>query len=305
VKFFLTVLCVAAVAGSSSAASFTNSPDADAFVRANAPTLNYGAAGALSVSGPSATNPNSGSTNGVFDTFIRFNTAAVTNFNLLFGSNNWGISGAILQLTAQAPNNGIFNNGAGAFQIRWIAGTNWTEGTGTPGTPTMNGICYTNEPGLLNSNANMSLGTFNYSGATSGVLNFSLALPAAFANAISAGGEVAFYLTAISPGTGFVFNSRNYTPASAAWPYLKISAEPPPGITGISLSGTDVVFAATNGAAGATYFVMSSTNVALPPRQWTPVATNLLTANGNFRITATNAAPARAPGWQFYLLQTQ
>jgi hypothetical protein len=306
-KLFLTFLSSVVIAGPVHAAFFTNSPDADAFVRAaaGATNLNYGLAGALSVSGASSTNPTSGITNGVFDTFIRFSTAAVTNFNLLFGSNNWVITSATLQVTAQAPNNGIFNNGAGTFQIFWITNNNWTEGTGTPSTPTMNGICYTNEPTLLDSNSNVSLGTFSYSGATSGVLNFSLALPAAFVNAVSAGGEVGFYLTAASPGIGCVFTSRNFPTSPAAWPYLKISAVPVPGISGVNLSGTNVALSATNGAAGGTYYVLSSTNTVLPLSQWLPVATNVLAGNGNFIITVTNAMNAGTPGQQFFILQTQ
>jgi hypothetical protein len=35
------------------------------------------------------------------------------------------------------------------------------------------------------------------------------------------------------------------------------------------------------------------------------VATNVLTANGNFSITATNAVNVSAPWQQFFILQTQ
>ena len=57
----------------------------------------------------------------------------VANFNSLFGSNNWVISRARLQTTEiGTPANTIFNQGKGAFEIRWIADDNWAEGTGTP-----------------------------------------------------------------------------------------------------------------------------------------------------------------------------
>ncbi len=87
----------------------------------NAPAANYGSAGALSVSGLFATNSFSGITNGIADTFIRFNTAGiVTNFNALFGTNNWAITGAKLQVTeVGSPNNNIFDQGVGAFQVYW------------------------------------------------------------------------------------------------------------------------------------------------------------------------------------------
>jgi hypothetical protein len=292
-----------AIAISSRAAIFTNSVSVDAFVRSNAPTANYGGAGALSVSGSISTNVASGATNGIADTFIRFNTAAmVSSFNSLFGANNWVISGAKLQVTeVGTPNNAIFNQGKGAFEIRWIANDSWAEGTGTPSVPTTDGIVFTNEPALLANAA--SLGTFTNT-AASATLLFTLALPAAFVSDTRAGGEVGLFLTAIDSKTGFTFNSRIFGTASAR-PFLEISAVPRPGISGVSLSGTNVVLSATNGAAGGTYYALTSTNAALPLNQWLLVATNVLSADGNFSITATNAANTSAPWQQFFILQTQ
>jgi hypothetical protein len=300
VLFFLTFVVIAIPMR---AAIFTNSADADAFVRTNAPTANYGGAGALSVSGSSSTNVVSGLTNGIADTFIRFNTSAmVANFNTLFGTNNWVISGAKLQVTETGtPNNNIFDQGKGAFQIYWVAGDTWTEGTGTPNLPTTDGIVFTNELVLLTNTA--SLGAFTNTG-TSVTLLFPLALSPAFVSDAQAGGEVTIFLTAIDPQTGFTFNSRSFGTVSAR-PYLEISAVPRPGLTGISLSGTNVIIAATNGASGRTYYVLNSTNAALPLNKWLPVATNVLSASGNFSITATNAANAGAPWPQFFILQTQ
>lgn len=284
------------------ASVFTNTPDADAFVWAAAPGSNYGGAGALSVSGATASN-GSGVTNGVFDTFIRFNTGAmVTNFNLAFGSNNWVISGATLQLTENgAPTQTIFNRGVGAFQIRWIANDNWTEGTGMPNAPATTGISYSEEPSLLNSLTDLSLGVFTNAGANA-TEHFPLALPPAFVANLQAGGEVGFYLTAVNPGTGFTFNSRHFGTTSA-WPYLSIAAAPQPGLTSASLAGTNVVLTASNGAAGGTYYVLTSTNLASPISQWTAVLTNVLAAGGNFVLTITNAASTNIE--QFFMLRTQ
>ena len=282
---------------------FTNSDDADTFIRSDAPTANYGGAGSLSVSGSSSFNIAFNVTNGIADTFIRFNTAAmVTSFNTLFGANDWVISGAKLQVTeVGTPNNSIFDQGKGAFGIYWVADDNWTEGTGTPASPTTDGIVFTNEPTLLTNTA--GLGTFTNT-AANGTLLFPLALPPAFVSNAQAGGEVTILLTAIDPQIGFTFNSRSFGTTSAR-PFLEISAVPKPGITGISLSGTNVIIAATNGAAGGTYYVLSSTNAALPLNQWLTVATHVLSASGNFSITATNAASAGAPWQQFFILQTQ
>jgi hypothetical protein len=301
-KLFLTLLSSVLITASTRAAIFTNSTDADAFVRSNAPTANYGGAGSLSVSGSSSTNTAFGTTNGIADTFIRFNTAAmVANFNSLFGANNWVISSAKLQVTEVAtPNNAIFDQGKGAFQIRWIANDTWTEGTGTPMIPTTDGIAYNNETALLNNNTDASLGTFTNTG-TSVTLLFSLALPATFVGDAQAGGEVTLFLAAIDPQIGFTFNSRSFGTISAR-PFLEISAMPVPGISVVNLSGTNVILSATNGIAGGTYYVFSSTNLALPLSQWTPVATNVLSESGNFTTTVTNANTTTQ---QFFILQTQ
>jgi hypothetical protein len=50
--------------------------------------------------------------------------------------------------------------------------------------------------------------------------------------------------------------------------------------------------------------VLTSTNLALPLSRWTPAATNLLSASGNFSITVTNTVSAEIPQ-RYYVLQTQ
>jgi len=77
----------------------------------------------------------------------------------------------------------------------------------------------------------------------------------------------------------------------------------PTGITGFSLApnGTDVVITGTNGQAGDAYYLLSSTNLTLPPNQWTAVATNVPSVAGPYTFTATNAV---FPGvqQQFFML---
>ena len=63
---------------------------------------------------------------------------------------------------------------------------------------------------------------------------------------------------------------------------------PPPGISGINLSGTDIVLACMNEATGGKYYALTSTNLALPLNQWTPVTTNVLNGSGNFSVMITN-----------------
>jgi len=80
--------------------------------------------------------------------------------------------------------------------------------------------------------------------------------------------------------------------------------EPQPGITGITLSGTNLVLNGTNGLASGTYYVLTSTNLAQPLNQWALVATNMLNASGNFTITATNAVN-QSDVKRFFALQLQ
>ncbi len=293
---------ILAVSSTSWAAVFTNDASVNSFVRAAAPGSNYGAAGGLSVSGTNAVNA-LGVANGAFDTFIRFNTASMlTNFDATFGTNNWVVAGATLQVTEDAaPNNALFNRGVGGFEIRWIANDTWAEGTGRPSLPTADGITYNDESNLLNPATDATLGVFTNAGA-SGPLSFALALPVAFVNDVIAGGEVGLFLTALDPGVGFTFHSHKYG-IEPARPFLEISAVPGPGLSTITRSGPDITITAQNGIAGGTYHLMSSTNMELPLGQWVPVATNRLSADGEITCVLTNAVGANAVPARFFVLQ--
>ncbi len=62
-------------------------------------------------------------------------------------------------------------------------------------------------------------------------------------------------------------------------------------ITGFSLVNANVVINGTNGESGGAYYLLASTNVALPLSQWTAVATNIINTNGAsgaFTFTGTN-----------------
>jgi hypothetical protein len=70
---------------------------------------------------------------------------------------------------------------------------------------------------------------------------------------------------------------------------ISVNVSPAPGIGGVSLSGANLVLDVSNGLAGTTYHLLMSADLALPLSQWTPVATNNLSASGNFTFTFTNA----------------
>jgi uncharacterized repeat protein (TIGR03803 family) len=75
-------------------------------------------------------------------------------------------------------------------------------------------------------------------------------------------------------------------------------------ILGVTLSGTNLVINGSNGQSGRTYVTLMSADLSLPLNKWTPAATNILSATGNFTFTATNAVDANA-AQRFYILQVQ
>ena len=60
-----------------------------------------------------------------------------------------------------------------------------------------------------------------------------------------------------------------------------------PRIDGIQLSGSDIIISGSGGTAGGNYYVLVSTNVALPLVNWTPIATNVVGPGGLFIFTNT------------------
>jgi autotransporter-associated beta strand protein len=101
-----------------------------------------------------------------------------------------------------------------------------------------------------------------------------------------------------STGSPFITGSGSLLVAASSGPGTFTN---PTGITGFSLSGLNVVITATNGQAGDAYYLLESTNLALPITQWTVVATNVLGTAGNYTFNATNVViPGAAQ--QFYRL---
>jgi len=236
----LTCLWLAVAPPLSAQIVVTNISVADAFVRSLDPTHNYGEAGALSVSGPIATNA-IGQQEGLLDTFMRFDvTSAVSNFNVAFGAGKWVVISAVLDLWEQgSPNNTVFNQGVGPFEVRWIATNSWAEGTGNPNNPTTDGITYAQESSVLNPNVDESLGTF-VNGGTDGLVRVTLGMPSGFVTAVSTGGLVSFYMTApTNSPVGFTFHSHNFV-ESSEWPSLEIAAVQMPQITSLAITGSSV-----------------------------------------------------------------
>ena len=73
-----------------------------------------------------------------------------------------------------------------------------------------------------------------------------------------------------------------------------------PRIGSFTLAGSNLFFSGSNGLPMGSYYLMSSTNVALPLNLWTPIATNPFDTNGDFNLTN----PVNPNSSQlFYLLQ--
>jgi hypothetical protein len=86
------------------------------------------------------------------------------------------------------------------------------------------------------------------------------------------------------PGAGLQWNTN--TLAVDGTLRIDLVVPPtPPTFTGARLSSGNVILDGTNGPAGLEYYVLSSTNVALPVIQWNRVATNSFDPTGNFIFT--------------------
>lgn len=206
------------------AAAPSITPTADTFVSAAAPGNNYGAAGALEVSGTSLSK-------GEFDSFIRFNFASTKNFfDTTYGAGNWSPTSVTLQLTTSAPNNALFNtNTAGSFQIQLNNSNAWVEGTGSPNAPdtaatSLNFNNHANYEGA----ADPSLGIYSFTSTASGTATvYTLTLAAGLVADVRNGVDASLYVSAVDPTMSYLFNSTNFGTV-ASRPTLVVNAVPEP-----------------------------------------------------------------------------
>ena len=145
-------------------------------------------------------------------------------------------------------------------------------------------------------------------GGSSNVINI-LSLPSVsvptqvtlveYTNAIGGAG-FNFVLGSLVSGGGFSgYLSNNVANSSVDLAFVSLPAAPP-GFRTVKLSGTNFIASGTNGVPGWPYFILVSTNVALPLNQWTSMATNQFDAGGNFTFT-NSVSPG--PPQKFYLLK--
>jgi hypothetical protein len=219
---------------SAPAVTQTLNPSADAFVSSNTALnallsaqikdSNYGAAGALAVSA-------SGLPKGEFDSVLKFDFAAAkAAFDLSLGAGQWTVTSITLQLTAQPPNNSIFNgsggspaNTAGNFSMKWMQNNTWTEGTGTPAAPTTTGILFSTLSSFLGG-SDQSLGTFAFNGVTSGNMVYTLGLAPSLVSDVTAGNVASMLMAPADSTIAMVVNSRT----GGNQPVLTVTAGPVP-----------------------------------------------------------------------------
>jgi autotransporter-associated beta strand protein len=114
-------------------------------------------------------------------------------------------------------------------------------------------------------------------------------------NAVSYSGAFDTIVPA-TPGAGLLWDTSTMTTDGT----LRVTGSGAPSVTTTFQSGNNIVFAGSGGTANATYYVLTSTNVAAAVETWTPVQTNQFDASGNFSVT--NAILPGVPS-NFYLLQ--
>ena len=254
----LASYCIA-IASPASGALMSVTSSADSFVSsntgqnaANSATIsnsNYGAAGALGVAA-------SGLAKGEFDSFIKFNLASVkSGFDALYGAGSWTVNGITLKLTSTAPNNNIFNgfgtgpggtnvNTAGSFAVSWIQNDSWIEGTGVPnsGGTDINSthVNFTNHLNYITPGTDEALGTFSFTGGTTGSNTYSLGLTSSLLSEVLSGSAASLYLTPSDPNIAYLFNSRT-SPGNE--PTLSVSAVPEPSgfVIGIAAMACDAM----------------------------------------------------------------
>lgn len=100
-----------------------------------------------------------------------------------------------------------------------------------------------------------------------------------------------------SPGPGLAWN----TSALGTSGTISVVSTAPLAFGGTVIVGANVVFSGSGGVASSPYYVLASTNVALPLTNWTRIATNSFDGNGNFAFT--NSLAPSVPQ-KFFLLQT-
>jgi hypothetical protein len=110
----------------------------------------------------------------------------------------------------------------------------------------------------------------------------------------------------VTNGPVFISAAQLYLDLTNASDHLPVVVDytvpvPAPGITSLSLVGTNLLFQVVNSITGAFVTVLASPNLSSPLTNWNALATGTA-AGGSFTLTATNAVNPTVPT-EFYLLR--
>jgi hypothetical protein len=154
-------------------------------------------------------------------------------------------------------NGNLTNNGSISVQLNKAAGTN------------------DHIVGLNNLQYGGRLVVTNLAGSLTATDSFQLFSATTYSGAFSS-------VSPATPGPGLAWDLSGLTNGVLR---IAAGASSPPTITTIVVSGGNVILRGTNGTAGGDFYVLSSTNVALPVANWTRLATNAFDGSGNFSVT--------------------
>jgi fibronectin-binding autotransporter adhesin len=105
-------------------------------------------------------------------------------------------------------------------------------------------------------------------------------------------------ITPATPGAGLAWDTSQLNTG-----FISVVTAPlQPMISSTTVSGGNLIFSGTNGAANGSYAVLTTTNLATPLANWTSLVTNTFSATGAFNVT--NAINPNVPK-QFYLIRSQ
>jgi hypothetical protein len=222
------------------AESYATPAVSDAFV-ATGPTgnfknNNYGGGGALALAAGALPN-------GEFQSVLKFDLSGARNsLDSQYGAGNWSIQSISLQLSSSPHNNSIYNEvHAGQFGISLMRDNSWIEGTGNASNPGATGINYnTLQTSFINPALDSALGTFNFSGGSSGLNQYLLETGSVLDAELMAGDNITLRLFAADNSVSYLFSSRAAS-SQAAQPELIISAIPEPGVSGLLAFGIAVL----------------------------------------------------------------
>jgi autotransporter-associated beta strand protein len=155
---------------------------------------------------------------------------------------------------------------------------------------TLNGITMMklNPSGLTNDQLAIQQGSLVYAGTL--VVSILSGTPAAgntFTLFNAAGGIRSSFNGGISlPGlpADLAWNTNNLS-VNGTISIIATAAPPSPRIVTASKSGGNLIFSGTNGSPNGTYYVLTSTNLALALTNWTVLSTNTFGASGAFSVT--------------------